>query len=77
MGGGRERGVGEHMCGRLFEFASSLRKNCKAVTLESLTHILLGDCNYYYIRDPWLFQDLTVDEKSAHLRGTLVKVTLC
>jgi hypothetical protein len=55
------------MCGRLFEFASSLRKNYKAVTLESFTHIFLGDCNNYYARDPLLSQRLTVDEKSAHL----------
>jgi hypothetical protein len=46
-------GGGKHMCGRLFEFASSLRKNYKAVTLEFFTHTsFLGDCNYYYTRDP-------------------------
>jgi hypothetical protein len=50
--GGGEEGVGEHMCGRLFDFASSLRKNYKAVTLESFTHIFLGDYNYYYAHDP-------------------------
>ncbi len=42
--GTRERrgwgGVGEHMCGRLLEFASSLRKNYKAVTLEFFIHTL-------------------------------------
>jgi hypothetical protein len=48
VGGGGKEGVGEHMCGRLFESASSLRKNYKAITLESFTHIFLGDCNYYY-----------------------------
>jgi hypothetical protein len=50
---------------RLFEFASSLRKNYKVVTLESFTHIFLGDRNYYYACDPQLSQALTVDEKSA------------
>jgi hypothetical protein len=45
-------GGGEHMFGRLFEFASSLRKNYKAVTLEFFTHTsFLGDCDYYYTGD--------------------------
>ncbi len=35
-------GGGEHMCGRLFEFASSLRKNYKAVTLEFSIHTFSG-----------------------------------
>jgi hypothetical protein len=45
-------GGGKHMCGRLFECASSLRKNYKAVTLELSIHIFLGGCNNYYTRDP-------------------------
>jgi hypothetical protein len=42
VGGGGGREVGEHMCGGLFEFASSLTKNYKAVTLVFFTHILSG-----------------------------------
>jgi hypothetical protein len=38
--------------------------------LNSPYTLLLGGCNYYYTRDPWLSQGLTVDEKSAHLRST-------
>jgi hypothetical protein len=36
------RGGGKHMCGRLFEFASSLRKNYEAVTLELSIHTPSG-----------------------------------
>jgi hypothetical protein len=70
LGWGGGGGGGEAYVYRLFEFASSLRKNYKAVTLESFTHIPLGDCNYYHACDAQLSQGLTVDEKSAHLRGT-------
>jgi hypothetical protein len=65
-----------YLCNRLFDFASSLRKNYKAVTLESFTHIFLGDCNYYYMYacDPQLSQGLTVNKKSAHLRSTIMQI---
>jgi hypothetical protein len=36
------------------------------------TQHILGGCNYYYASDPQLSQGLTVDEKSAYLRGTVL-----
>jgi hypothetical protein len=41
-GVGEVRGGGKHICGRLFGFASSLRKNYDSVALESCKHIFSG-----------------------------------
>ncbi len=42
--------------------------------MNLFTHNFLGDCNYYYALDPQVSQGLTVDEKSAHLRGTAANI---
>jgi hypothetical protein len=73
-GGGGERGWGIICASEALASLLSKRKNYGTVTFEIFTHTqhFPGMLQLLYAYDPQLSQGLTVDEESAHLRGTVI-----